>query len=276
MTDGPKDPRDGIGGNKPPTPLEEFKTTVKDKLASITSRLLALKVSILNVGEITDEPKAATALDFVKQCKIALGDIEDLRKELKKPLDEQVKHLQETVKGTVEPMETAMKALVKKIGDFQAKIEAEKKAAAEAARKAAEEAATKAREEAEAKQREAEKLASTDRVAAAAAIEESERLSAAATAADVAVGVATKGVAEAGRIRGGASLGTNVRKWTFEIVDITAVPPGYLTLDEEAVGQSIAEAAKDRTVPKDAETMPPEVLTIPGLRIFRSKTFSVR
>ncbi|HEX5424874.1 MAG TPA: hypothetical protein VFW94_15105 [Candidatus Acidoferrales bacterium] len=140
----------GIGGNRPPGPLDYGLTAIED-----LSRFLADNPVIE-----TDE-QARQAKTYVDRMRSTLGDIEAERIKLTKPLNDELASINERFKShhntdAKKPgiFDKVFNELKKRIADFARKQEAEKARIAEEARRKALEAERIARE-AEAKEREA-------------------------------------------------------------------------------------------------------------------------
>jgi hypothetical protein len=146
-------PREAIGGNNPPEPIEEEAATDEDEttraLVSIESardcyRLLAAFLADTPVIENPGDAKKAA--NFVEQARRTIGTMEDERKLLVGPLNEEVKEINDRYRTPRDCIEKILDELKRRLTAFAAAEEAKRQREAEAAREAAEEAERAARE----------------------------------------------------------------------------------------------------------------------------------
>lgn len=158
-------PRAVIGNNQPPGCIDTARGVYT---------ILATFLKEVPVIQSHDEAKKAANL--VEQARATLGEMEDERKALVKPLNDEVKAINDQYRSPVESVKAIMDELKRRLTTFAQAEEAERLRRAELARRAAEEAERVARE-AEAREREAKEDADCGVVGinAAAAIIEADR-----------------------------------------------------------------------------------------------------
>jgi hypothetical protein len=227
-------------------------------------RFIDLELGCARVPNLLESDEdAATTTDFIAQCQAHIKNAEAAHKQEKefflkaaRIVDGFFKRRCTKLTGALAPVVVRLKAYRDQIAEQDAKRH-------EAARIASEEEAQRAAEE------EAEYRAAAARLAQKAhspterqrAAEQFLLAEAAATRTTAAREAATT-KPEPTHIRGDYGSTAYVRKvWTFEVVDLDAVPRDYMSLDVDVVREAIT---------KDA------VRQIPGLRIYQSETLHVR
>lgn len=124
-----------MGHNNPPAPIE----IVKPIVASISAWLADNPVT-------QDQPTASQAAAHVDRLRKHMADLEDERKRLVKPLNDEVKGINAKYKEAASPLEKLSAELKSRLTAYARAEEERRRKEAEAARKAAEEAARIARE----------------------------------------------------------------------------------------------------------------------------------
>lgn len=254
-----------MGHNNPPSDLEVFRERLAEATAPIRKRVAELIAAFSRVPlDFSDPTNVQRCTDFVAQCKAALKAAEEKRKELKKPLDDQAKAVQDTFKTMVDQLEKPMKDLEAKLGDYAAQQRRAAELKAKQEREAAKAEARKKQEEAEAQARAAQVAAAQAKTA-----EEADR-----AAQQMAKAIETQQAAEtaqqtaekAGRVEKTklsgeyGSTGYASKRWTFEVENLADVPRHYMTIDETAIREAIKSGIRD----------------IPGLRIYQDEKFTVK
>lgn len=216
---------------------------------------------------IQDDETLSRGADLQKIIKTQIKKADEERKEYVGPLNSVVKKINGDFKTMVAPLQKAADALS---GKMTAYVMEREKIASEERRRAAREAEERALKDAEALQ------------AAGRSVEADEVISQGASVASAVTAAHTAPV----RCDYGAVA--SVRKeWTFELENMTEVPPKYLLLDSSEVRNAIREAvsahradAKSRGLSGDvAEAFVQEAMgnfKIPGLRIHQKVSSMVR
>jgi hypothetical protein len=257
----------GLGHNNPPQPLDPIDAL--DLRLSKTHREMVVRFIDLELGcarvpnPLESEEDAAATTDFIAQCQAHIKKAEAAHRQEKeyflkgsRIVDGFFKRRCTRLTGALVPLALRLKAYRDQIAERDAKRH-------EAARRESEAAAQRAAEE------EAHHRAEANRLAQAAqspaerqrAAEQLLLAEAAATRAAAAQQAATA-KPEPTHIRGDYGSTAYIRKtWTFEVIELDAVPRDYMSLDVEVVREAIN---------KDA------VREIPGLRIYQSETLHVR
>jgi len=260
-------PTHGLGHNNPPEPIDPIEAL--DLRLAKTHRELVVRFVDLELGcarvpnPLTSEADAAATTDFIAQCQAHIKKAETAHKQEKeyflkagRIVDGFFKRRCTRLTGALVPVAVRLKAYRDRIAETDAKRheEARRASEAEAQRAAAEEGQHRAEANrlAQVAQSPAERQRAAEQVLLA---------EAAATRAAVAQQAATAKL-EPTHIRGDYGSTAYVRKvWTFEVVELDAVPREYMSLDVDVVREAIN---------KDA------VRDIPGLRIYQSETLHVR
>jgi hypothetical protein len=206
-----------LGDNQPLDPLTDLKNRLSDATATIEGRIRMIFVALEKMpAEITVDNESQV-VDQIAQAKIELGKLEELRKETKRPVDDQVAEIQAHFKRISELLSEPkgakggiLERMLLRLGAYQkAKADREKAERAAAQRKADAESA-RLREQAEAEQERASALARSaqtteEREAAADAAQRAQETRA---ASDSAVKVAE---AAARPVRTGHAVGTRAK-----------------------------------------------------------------
>jgi hypothetical protein len=262
-----RDPSPGLGHNHPPEPLDPIDAL--DLRLAKTHRELVVRFIDLELGcarvpnPLESEVDAAATTDFIAQCQAHVKQAETAHKQEKeyflkagRIVDGFFKRRCTRLTGALVPVALRLKAYRDQIAERDAKRHEE-------ARRASEEEAQRAAEEEAQHRAEANRL-----VEAAQSPAERQRaaeqvlLAEAAAARAAAAQQAATAKPEPIHIRGDYGSTAYVRKvWTFEVVELDAVPREYMSLDVDVVREAIN---------KDA------VRHIPGLRIYQSETLHVR
>ncbi|MGQ3671828.1 hypothetical protein ACT6QG_05470 [Xanthobacter sp. TB0136] len=127
-----------MGHNNPPAPIE----IVKPIIASISDWLADNPIFL-------DQPTASKSAAHLDRIRKHIADLEDERKRLVKPLNDEVKGINAEYKEAISPLEKLSIELKSRATAYARAEEDRRRKEAEAARKAAEEAARIAREAAE-------------------------------------------------------------------------------------------------------------------------------
>jgi hypothetical protein len=262
-----REPTPGLGHNNPPQLLDPI--AALDMQLSRTHREMVVRFVDLELGctrvpnPLETAEDAAAATDFIAQCQAHIKRAEGAHKQEKeyflkagRIVDGFFKRRCTRLTGALVPIAVRLKAYRDEIAECNAQRQ-------EAARRESEQEAQRAAQE------EAEYRAEADRLARVAQSPAERRQAAeqllladsAATRAAAAQQMAmTK--PEPAHIRGDYGSTAYVSKaWTFEVIELDAVPRDYMSLDVEVVREAIT---------KDA------VRDIPGLRIYQSETLHVR
>lgn len=224
-------PRAVAGHNQPPTCID----TARGVWDTLNAYLKATPV-------IQSHDEAKKGANLVEQARASLGEMEDERKAFTKPLNDEVKAINDQYRSPVESVKAIMDELKRRLTAFAQAEEAERRRVAEVARIAAEKAERIARE-AEAREREAKE--DTDLgvvgVNAAAAIIAADRAFDGFKRADR---EATRAERETTvRLNGGFGRAVSMRsKETLTVVDaIAAITAMGLT---EAISEAILTSAR--------------------------------
>ena len=260
--------------NRPPEIIDLFDPDILQVRLDREYRDLAARFVELELGakkvpqQITTEQEAQTVTDWIgQQCKVLIARAEREHEKEKKPyldggrivdgfflarirrlgqvlgLDRRTR-TRDSVMGRVQQYYDLKKA------EQRRREDAERRRAAE----------TRVREAAEAQRLAAEAAASEaagDRTTAVELTQMAERAETNAALAAVQETAAPQPVAIRGEY---GSTAFAVEQWDYEVLDPAAVPLGYLTIDDEAVRQAIAEGVR----------------AIPGLRIFPFDRFTIK
>jgi hypothetical protein len=263
----PREPTPGLGHNNPPEPLDPIEAL--DLRLAKTHRELVVRFIDLELGcarvpnPLESEEDAAATTDFIAQCQAHIKKAEAAHKQEKeyflkagRIVDGFFKRRCTKLTGALAPVAVRLKAYRDQIAERDAKRHAEALRVAEAKAQCATEDEAGHRAQASRLAQEAQSPEERQRAAEHLLLAE-----AAATRAAAAQQAATA-KPEATHIRGDYGSTAYVRKtWTFEVVDLDAVPRDYMSLDVDVVREAIT---------KDA------VRQIPGLRIYQSETLHVR
>lgn len=84
MIDASDNPRERIGGNSPPGPLDEL----VEETAAIKQRILDIRVALLKVPDVITPDDAGQVSDMLLQAQKALRQLDKTRVRLKKPFDD--------------------------------------------------------------------------------------------------------------------------------------------------------------------------------------------
>lgn len=213
--------------------------------------------------QIASKADEARMNELLGQIKVALGNAEHSRTGMVKPLNEQVKAINDTWRRPREALEK-LEAIVKRKLTLWIQAERERIAREQAElRRQQEEAARKA---AEAERQKQEALAKAEAAKSSKAREkamaEAQRAAEAEASANQAI--VTARAAEPMEAPKGIKTDTAttglVERWTFRVVDKTQVPHEFLVVSDNAVRRAIAEGARN----------------IPGLEIYADEILSTR
>lgn len=154
-------PRAVIGGNYPPLEIEAETSPETAPLVAIdTARAVyrSLSAYLKDNPVIQSHDEAKGAANLIEQGRRTLSEMEDERTSLVKPLNEEVKTINDAYRGPREYVDKVVSEIKRRLTAFAAAEEARRQAQAETARRAAAEAERIARE-AEAREREAKEAA---------------------------------------------------------------------------------------------------------------------
>jgi len=260
-------PVPGLGHNNPPEPIDPIEAL--DLRLAKAHRELVVRFVDLELGcaqvpnPLESADDAAATTDFIAQCQAHIKKAEAAHKQEKeyflksgRIVDGFFKRRCSKLAAAMAPVALRLKAYHDRIAELDAERREETRKAneAEAQRAAAEEAEHRA----EADRLAIEARSPSERQYAA----EQLLLAEAAAARAAAARAAATAKPDPTHIRGDYGSTAYIRKlWTFEVVDLDAVPRDYMSLDVDVVREAIN---------KDA------VREIPGLRIFQSETLHVR
>lgn len=227
-------------------------------MAFVDSQIVAI-----NGLEVTDANSMAEAAERGVKVKNAIKKLEDMRKEVVGPLNDQVKEVNNKFKFFTEPLEKAKDTLNAKMVAFQraemARVQAERERA-ERARQEELEKIRKEKEEAEAALEAKKKIINDERLSAEKESElkqmiedeEKEMLEMAELERQqTLVPTVIEPVQKTVRTLSGAKA-TFKERWTYEVVTLNEVPNEYLMADNTAIKKAISMGVRD----------------IPGLRIY--------
>lgn len=270
------DSRLGIGGNKPPDPIEELRA----QLAETHEPLAARKAELLAMGDrapssVDDDDTANKVADAIKACAAFAKNATAARVAAKEPYLAAGRAVDGWFAALADPVEKVKARLSALLTDYQKRV-----AAAERARREAEAAELRRQQqEAERQRQEADRLAREARAAARKAEDdkaaaESERLRAeqeardAKAAADRARADAEKAMdaamekpAEMSRQRTDLGAVASLRRtWKFRVTNPAIVPRSFLTVDNAAITAFIKASTNKVTHQCDA--------SIPGVEIY--------
>ena len=202
-------------------------------------------LSQINGFQITNAAEKDNAVSLLKEVSDYSKALTAQRQELTRPLKEQAKAIEADFKKPLDFLKEADCIIRTKINAYLTAERRKAEAEAEAARKAAEEKAL-----ADALALEAEKGNTYDPITQAAVnemIEEKQDALIDATAIRSSVNQST-------------ATSTVRTVWTFEVVDLSAVPADFLMLNEKAVRQAIKDGARE----------------IAGLKIFQTSQVAIK
>jgi hypothetical protein len=209
-------------------------------------RAVAIKADAVALVVI-DESTKASATELLAGIARLKAEAENTRAVLVKPLNDQVKGINETFRSVLAPVLEADQLLRERVlaynRDQQRRAE-EAAAAAERERLASQALLTEA-EKAEA--------AGQGQVA-------EQLLERAVEGETAARAVQREAVLPSRHVNTGIGSSTVAKRWTFELEDLGKVPVAYLALDETKVRKAIASGVRE----------------IPGVRIFQAETLAVR
>lgn len=215
--------------------------------ASISELVAASKdVVILSHADLS------MAVDLCKTIKERLNESEKMRTDITQPINKGLREINRRFKAMQEPLTEAENLIKSRMIKFQ---EAEERRAREEAARKEKKRQEQLRLEREAEERrraeEAEQAddPTLDRAPAPEPVQEPERE----------LQPIQPQVRKTTYGQSGASF-TAKKVWTFEMEDISKVPPQFLSLDETKVNQAIRAGLRD----------------IPGLRIFEKSVASIR
>lgn len=261
------EPAPGLGHNNPPEPLDPVDAL--DLRLAKTHRELVVRFIDLELGcarvpnPLEGEEDAAATTDFIAQCQAHIKKAEAAHKQEKayflkagRIIDGFFKRHCQRLTSALAPVGARLKAYRDEIAERDAQRHKEARLASEAE-------AQRALEE------EADHRAEANRLAQAAQTpaerqQAAEHLLLAEAAAARAAAAQRAAIAkpEPTPIRGDYGSTAYVRKiWTFEVVDLDAVPREYMSLDNDVVREAITKHA---------------VRHIPGLKIYQSESLHVR
>lgn len=212
-------------------------TIPADGLVLVTRALQLPK--IIDAVRITTPEDAQGAVDQTRQIKDLAAQLDENRKALTRPLDDQKKAIMDAYRPAVEALDRAEKVLKAEIGRWDAE---QRRLAAEAAKvRAAQEAEDRKRQKAEQDQA-AQLLAKADELAAAGDLAGAEALEAQAAAAQAAAAPASALLPAA--VAPVQIRGASTRKiWKCNVVDPSKVDRAYM-IPNQAVLDALAATAK--------------------------------
>jgi hypothetical protein len=262
-----REPTPGLGHNNPlelPIPVEAVALRLAKAYRELVVRFIDLELGCARVpNPLQSAEDAAATTDFIAQCQAHIKKTEATHKTEKeyflkagRIVDAFFKRRCTKLTGALVPVAVRLKAYRDEIAELDVKRHA-------AAQQVSEEEAQRAVDEEAAHRAEANRLthAAQSPAERQRAAEQLLLAEAAATRAAAAQQAATTKPAPT-YIRGDYGSTAYGRKvWTFDVVDLDAVPRDYMSLDVDVVREAIN---------KDA------VRDIPGLRIYQSETLHVR
>lgn len=203
-------------------------------------------LSQINGFQITNAAEKDNAVSLLKEVSDYSKALTTQRQELTRPLKEQAKAIEADFKKPLDFLKEADGIIRTKINAYLTAERRKAEAEAEAARKAAEEKAL-----ADALALEAEKGNNTYDPVTQVAVNEM-------------IGEKQDALIDATAVRSTVNQSTatsTVRTvWTFEVVDLSAVPSDFLMLNEKAVRQAIKDGARE----------------IAGLKIFQTSQVAIK
>ena len=211
----------------------------RDRAAAVLAEAQALAIA-------SPETKA-TAVDFLGRLARLKREAEEYRITMVKPLNDHVKHVNDTFKGVLGPVDEADRTVRQRMLIFD---QEQRRLAAEAAARAERE-----RLESEAMLREAERAEAAGQAAVAESL-----LTTAVAREETAKVTATQAVAPPKTMAAGAGAATVRKTWTFNVVNLDEVPREWLELNEARVRKAILAGERQ----------------IPGLEILQVESLSVR
>jgi hypothetical protein len=263
----PREPAPGLGHNNPPEPIDPIEAL--DLRLAKTHRELVVRFIDLELGctrvpnPLDSDEDAAATTDFIAQCQAHIKKAEAAHKQEKGYFLKAGRIVDAFFKRRGAKLTSALAPVSARLKDYRDQIaELDAKRHAEARRQSVTEAQQAAEEEAEYRST-ANRLVQDAR--SPARLQRAAEHWLLAEAASVRAAAARQAAAtkpEPTHIRGDYGSTAYTRKiWTFEVVDLDAVPRDYMSLDVDVVRGAIV---------KDA------VREIPGLRIYQSETLHVR
>jgi hypothetical protein len=199
---------------------------------------------------VTDQDGAQNATTVGKQVKSYLKKVEDLKKALTKPLNDEVKRIRDYADKIALPLENAEQHIKKELVKWERHLEnvrREELARAEAERKRQE-------EEARAKlEQEKEANAIAEMFGSADATELAKSNLVAEAEAERAVTEIRKEHKEALKEVGGMKVSNTRRPWVFEVEDESKLPREYLMKNDKALRAAVVAGTRE----------------IPGVRIYQ-------
>lgn len=219
--------------------LEKF-NQVKADIAGFVAPLKAIKVE--------SQETSADAIAAAKTVKAYSKKVEELRKALVAPYNEQVKRINSYAATLVKPLDEAEELLKIQLKNWDKVLEAQR---AEAARRAKLE---EDRIRAEAK-KEADALKEANEMFGVAEAKDAAPIEAAALDNKIEMhNFFAKKEEQSLRVSGAKKV------WSFEAVDFEKIPREYLLLDEKAVRAAVREGVRE----------------IPGIRIYQDTQIAIR
>lgn len=243
----------------------------KAEHAELRERLLDLKVGLDRVPKEVTDDNASVVVTFIKQCKAASKDAETARKKITDPIRELGAETKAVFDLWVDPVADAIREAEKRLTAYQTRKRAEEAEAARLAKEKAEAEAKAAREAAEAERRDAEakaRAAEDDAAREAAARAQEVAAQAEAEAERRAKAAEKAGKAQAKGAVGGeyGAAASHLRgSLKHRVVDIDQVPRLFLTVDEAAVREYVADCRRNNEEP-----------AIPGIEFYREERAVVR
>lgn len=250
-----------IGHNVPPDALSE---RLLDAYGSLVARFLELEIGCGRVPDpIANAEEAGLVTDFIAQCQAQLRVAEATHKEEKASYLSGGRIVDAFFKRRCERLSAALVPVLARLKNYRDRLVASEAARYAAALEVANTELRRAREE-EARHRNAAERVAQNGQDADARAQAAQHLRLAEAAAER-VWEATQRAArepEPIRIEGDyGAVAYATRSWSYEVVDLDAVPRNYLTLDNERVRAAVAKE---------------HVREIPGLRIFECEELRVR
>jgi hypothetical protein len=254
----------GIGHNSHDQGERAVERHLAETYRDIVARFTDLELGCSRVpGPIESAAAAGLVTDFVAQCQAHIRRAESVHKHEKAPFLQGGRVVDAFFKRRCEKLGGLIDGVLERLKAYYDRAIADREAAHRALVEAAETEAERAAVEAVQHRAEAEHLACTAKTAA-----DRQRAASALALADAAE---TRSFAAAERaqtplapvrIEGDyGAVAYLTHNWSFDVVDLSAVPRDYLTVNAEAVRAAIGKAG---------------MRDIPGLRIFQSESLRVR
>ncbi len=220
---------------------------------------------------VKDAESLAVGIDRGTKIKGAINKLEEMRKSMVGPLNDQVKAINAKFKFFSQPLEAAKESLNRKMIAFQEeerrkaekiRLEAERKAAEEQARIDAEREAAERKMIEEQAKLDAAKIDEETRAAAKRKLEEEnarkqQELADLEAGQRIAAAMVTPVVEKTQRTSSGAKV-TFKQRWVWGLEDIDAVPREFMCVDEAAVKKAISMGIRN----------------IPGIKIYQETNVS--